>query len=373
MAEYTYDCFTFKQRVESNESPEICLFHAPVEQLLQWADIDRLETRPGGAQRSRNTTKVRSVHRFLEDTANTIPTAVVLAIDLPNNATKEDLNGYTRIRFEYDDDQPKPGIVIDGQHRLLGMREFDPNIHVNVAAILTKDPNEAAFQFLIINNKAARVPTDHIRALLAERDNPRLKQRLDKARLSIGTRYTFVSTADIDPESPFYNQVDWPTNREGEHVVKPQAIETSIRSIQDRKIRQFEDDETVIEFFFTVWRTIKSIWPDLWNADSSLLTKVGIICLTEYVTNSMVGSYDLGTFDLTNMDAVERRVRELLSYQSETFWTLGWPAKGYDTTAGRHAILDALIQISRNLREGLDWFEEVDVLSEADLDQAANE
>ena len=31
---------------------------------------------------------------------------------------------------------PKPGLVIDGQHRLLGMKDYAPDTDVNVVAIL---------------------------------------------------------------------------------------------------------------------------------------------------------------------------------------------------------------------------------------------
>ena len=132
----------------------------------------------------------------------------------------------------YDQANPKIGVVIDGQHRLLGMKDLDPSLHVNVVALLTGDLNEAAFQFLVINNKASKVPTDHIKALLAEHQDMRLQGRLLSARLSIDNRYEFVATADNDLESPFRNEIDWPTNRTGMHLVKPAAIETAVRDIQ---------------------------------------------------------------------------------------------------------------------------------------------
>jgi DGQHR domain-containing protein len=218
---YVYDCLVYAQRPDQSHVPEFCLFHAPAGEVLEWADIERLEKGPGGAQRGVNKTKVGSVKRFLDDIANTIPTAVILALDVPDTAKVTDEDGIVRqIRFEYTDGSRKPAIVIDGQHRLLGMTTFDRNIRVNIVALLSGDPDETAFQFLVINNKAAKVPTDHIKALLAERDDEQLKQRLRRARLSISQRYGFVAIADADDESPFRCQVDWPINRDGDKLIK---------------------------------------------------------------------------------------------------------------------------------------------------------
>ena len=95
------------------------------------------------------------------------------------------------LRFSVNEGK-KIATVIDGQHRLLGMARFSDDIRVNVVALLTDDTDEDAFQFLVINNKAAKVSTDHIKSLLFERNNESLKARLSKARLSVSQRYTFV-------------------------------------------------------------------------------------------------------------------------------------------------------------------------------------
>ena len=189
------------------------------------------------AQRSLNTSKLHAIKRFLRDPDNTIPTSIIISLNLPAEARIMEGGQFRKIRFTYDQADPKFAVVIDGQHRLLGMKDLDPSLHVNVVALLTGDLNEAAFQFLVINNKASKVPTDHIKTLLAERQDTRLQERLLTARLSIDNRYEFVATADNDPESPFRNEIDWPTNRTGVHLVKPAGIETAVRDIQSARSR----------------------------------------------------------------------------------------------------------------------------------------
>jgi DGQHR domain-containing protein len=330
--------------------------------IINWADILRLVTGPGGAQPSAHTAKVHAIKRFLQDADNTIPTAVIIALNLPAEARVVEGGEVRKLRFTHEPNSPKVGVVIDGQHRLLGMKEFEPSLRAIVVALLTGDENEAAFQFLVINNKASKVPTDHIKALLAERQDPRLQERLTTARLSIDRRYEFVGIADTDPESPFRSTIDWPTNRTGPHLVKPAAIETAVRDIQERKIREFEESDTPLDYFFTLWREVKGAWADLWVADSKLLSKVGIVCMTQYVTDSAASSYDLGQLDITNPEAVRRRTQELLTYQKKEFWTANWSLAGKDNAAGRKAVVDALVQVARNTRAGREWSEDVELL-----------
>ncbi len=260
MPVYEYDCLVYKQRPAARAVPEFCLFHAPVGEIDSWADVLRLETGPGGAQRSLNTSKPHAIKRFLRDPDNTIPTSIIISLNLPAEARIMEGGQLRKIRFTYDQANPKIAVVIDGQHRLLGMKDLDPSLHANVVALLTGDVNEAAFQFLVINNKASKVPTDHIKTLLAERQDMRLQERLLTARLSIDKRYEFVATADNDPESPFRNEIDWPTNRTGVHLVKPAAIETAVRDIQERKIPEFVDKDTLIDYFFTLWKEVRAVF-----------------------------------------------------------------------------------------------------------------
>ncbi|MEI7698899.1 MAG: DGQHR domain-containing protein [Planctomycetia bacterium] len=358
----TYQCLIYRQR-SSPETPEFCLFHAPVSEILDWCDIKRLETEQGGAQRSLNESRVRAVKRFLEDDLNTVPTSVIISLG-SRGVTYPEGNGPRtgQITIECVDAQ-KAGVLIDGQHRLIGMSRSDAEANVNVVALLTDDENEAAFQFFVINNKSSRVPTDHIKSLLAERANTRLRERIKKARLSISPTYEFVATADSDDESPFRGLIDWPTNRTLNKWIKPSAIEAAISDMQERKIREFNDDDFIIECFFIMWRVIHQRWPELWTAESRLLSKVGIVCMTQHLTNMLVGAYDLGELDISNLESTEARVRAAIDFQKPEFWTTHWESASYDTHTGRKQVVQSLVQVSRNVRAGIEWSEDVLVVS----------
>jgi DGQHR domain-containing protein len=362
---FSYTCQSFSQRA-STDAPNFCLFHAPAREILEWSDVHRLEDSPNGAQRGLNNSKVRSVSRFLDDEINSIPTAIIISISGDSCSLRKQGEGTTFELTIKKIGKTLPGVVIDGQHRLIGVNEHDGNMHLNVVVLVTDNDDETAFQFLVINNKAAKVPTDHIKALLAERDDEDLTARLNRARLTVSKRSGFVHFANFDPESPFLDQVDWTINRKGEKIVKPTAIETAIKELQDRRIPDFDDDDALIEYFFTIWRSIKATWNDLWNAESKLLEKTGIVCMTQYITNSIVNSYDLGEISVTDLTDVDTRVRQLLKMQEKSFWALTWGSKSLDTSEGRKIVVESLVQIARNKRQKIDWKTDVRVLKNAD-------
>jgi DGQHR domain-containing protein len=358
---YKYPCLAYKQRQHSLAAPSFCLFHAPAGEILKWVDIDRLEARRGGKQRSLNNSRVRSIRRFLENEANTIPSSIVIAFRGQFESLVKGRRG-TQVLELSCNSGISCGTVIDGQHRLQGVDSFDPAMEVNVVGLLGCSDDEAAFQFLVINNKAARVSTDHIKALIADQPGGGLAERLRSARLSISQKISFVAIADSDPESPFRGLIDWPINRQGRKLVLPSAIEMAIRDIETRLIREFEEIDVLVEFFFAIWRTIKEEWPQLWGEGSKLLEKVGIVCMTQFLTNIVANYHSMGELDVTNLDEITKRVKKVLSLQQKDLWTESWASAGYDTQAGRKLVLDALVQISRNLSSRRPWSTDVALL-----------
>lgn len=122
---FRYECLVSRQRQTAN-APEFLLFHAPAGEILQWAAIKRLEEVPGAPQRQTSPAKVRAIKRFLEtDDRNTIPTSVILTLDLvPGQLVREPDSSFAELEFEWNPGQAQPGLVIDGQHRLMGVATF---------------------------------------------------------------------------------------------------------------------------------------------------------------------------------------------------------------------------------------------------------
>ena len=135
---------------------------------------------------------------------------------------------------------PPAGLVIDGQHRLFGMSAFDPSLRVNVVALINPSDEEIAFQFLVINNKASKVATDHLKLLALQYTDVALGERLKTARMTLGRHASLVGVVDNADDSPFYRAVEWPAEEiPGEqraNLVLPAAIEQSLGTIAQKNL-----------------------------------------------------------------------------------------------------------------------------------------
>jgi len=370
MPTFRYECLVSHQRSTAG-APTFLLFHAPAGEILQWAAIKRLEEEPGAPQRRTSPAKVKAIRRFLAtDERNTIPTSVILTLDYQENqlTSRKENSSFAVLEFEWSEDLPKPGLVIDGQHRLIGVDGFDHGTQVNVVAILGADDMEKAFQFLVINNKASKVSVDHIRALALHYEEGALKERLATARLNLNPNVGFVGLVNDSEDSPFRGMIAWPITPEQNRIVTPSAIEASITYIQQQKVRDFSSDDVLLEFFYTIWQRISVRWPDLWNAQSRLLSKVGVICMNQYMTDTLVASYDLGRLDISDPDQIAALVDEVLTNQERKFWRVPWTSTSYDTKVGRALIVQSLVQIARNVRAGSSWFEDIELVDASEVE-----
>jgi DGQHR domain-containing protein len=370
---FPYTALVFKQR-DHDAVPSFCLFHAGVGQILQWATIKRLVPEDRAAvQRVENKAKVNQIRRFFaRGETNTIPTAVIIsirgaAIELLNvgdNVPRE--SGLARLVIPDGVGGNLPGLIIDGQHRVLGTNAFGAGLHIPVVGLLDATEVENAFQFIVINNKASKVAGDHIRALNLNYDEHQLSERLKHVRLTVSDLYVSVGAADEDEESPFRGHIDWPNNPANRRWVVPQAIESSISYIEGTGDKAFINREAVEDFFFFMWTRIKNRWEAAWFKDSHLLEKVGIICLTKFIVDTLIAwsKYPGGgaEIDLADTETFDDLLNNILDHQEQEFWVVGWKFASYDTKVGREKILSALEQIDLNKRNRRAWGEEVEIV-----------
>ncbi|MEI8574771.1 DGQHR domain-containing protein [Methylomonas sp. LW13] len=386
---FHYPVFVYSQRNTSN-SPRFCLFRAKVSEILQWAAIQRLSKNdPAAIQRDPKRTRILGIKRFLErEPRNTIPTAVILTLDniditfvsIDEQQDQDRVitdSGLAVLKINLPNnisDSEKPGLVIDGQHRLKGIEAYDCQTCVNVVALLDADADEKAFQFLVINNKVAKVSVDHIRALNLNYNTARLTDRLKDARLSLNDNVGSVGVMDKDSESPFKGLIKWPNNMSydgdkanNEGFVMPAAIEAAIGFIKSLGVGDLDDNESIDEFFITIWNVISTEWKSIFNNNkgNKLLDKVGIVCLTEFLVRELRSmSINKHTkFSMADPDKVAEYTKDILEGINADFWTSEWKSTSYDTRAGRDQIVASLQSIYGNISDGKPWYEGVDVLA----------
>lgn len=369
-----YPGFRVSQR---GDNSSFFVFAALPNDILDWSYVDRVADRKGGIQRRLSAAKMRAVSRyFLANRKNAIPTSVVLAFK-PGSAR------FTRVGFRahqsvervefgllsFTFDATKgyaglPAFVVDGQHRLEGMRNVDSEpLPVLVSALLDADSTEQAFQFVVINNKASKVPPDLVKSLVVDVDEKELAHRLNASVRMSFDGAGLVAAVDDDPESPFYRMVDWERQRHGRKVVKPVAIEGCLSFARNRIHALGDDDDGLVEFFFALWSGVRSAYPEAWaSEDGNLLSSSGMKAFFEYLVEAIETYVTDGEIDAFDSEAVASRAKKTAEQIDESFWLADWKLKSLDTSAGRTIIKNDLRRVRQNRQAGLEWFDDLRLL-----------
>ena len=275
--------------------------------------------------------------------------------------------GIRKLRLETRDQHPHPGLIIDGQHRLRGLEKVDPNTVVPIVGIIEATDLEMAFQFLVINNKSAKVPLDHLRALALNYPSEQLETRLKTARLALNTNLGSVGVLDEDPESPFNGIVAWPNNPPARRIVVPAAIEAMASEARSLGFGELEDRDSLNSCLMAMWSVIKDEWAHLFVADSKLLSKVGLTCMTQFVCSTIKtwarNPRLRAQVDPGDPDKVRSVTTDVLATLDPLFFEAEWASSSYDTRAGRDMVMSDLETLSFNKANDDDWYEGLKVIN----------
>lgn len=368
-----YIGFRVQQR-KNTEAISFFVFIANAKDISRWAAIDRLEERLGGIQRRLSQARLRAINRFFEqDKRNIIPTSIVVAFKpdiaifspIPiskkiGDHLKEVSCEWGILSFNFDPDvspDKRPALIVDGQHRLLGMAGVNEDLPLIVSALLDAESNEQAFQFIVINNKVSRVSSDLVRSLIVDFNEEALQQRLESARVSLQTHALLVAVVDDEPESPFYKMVNWERRRgEGIFAIKPAAIEESMKYIRYR-FPQFEDDEDgLIDFFYGLWNGVKRVYPQLWErTENRLFENAGFKAFTEFLTDQVEALAGLDYVDISSLESIADATKNIVSQIDVSLWLAEWNLKSLDTSAGREIIKNDIKLIRQNFKDKGPW------------------
>jgi DGQHR domain-containing protein len=361
---YSYSCSAFAQR-QDPKAPRFCVFAASAGDILEWSDIERLGPGVPGVQRRENPAKRRQIAKFfLNDKLNTIPTAVIVAFDGTQASVTADSKTIRIARSK--EGSRKAALVIDGQHRLLGISDFDKTVKVPVVGILNASDVEKAFQFLVINNKGSKVSRSHVKALALEYKDAVLASRLRTARIALDKdRLVHVEILNTSKDSPFANRVDFPNTKGNLPKIVPEAFEKALQYIESLNLPKLEDPDIQRDFFTAIWRSIEASWGSkIFEPNCKLTEKVGIICMTRYLVDRLAAMSDIEDvdLDLADLKDVGDKVEKLLSRQTLQFWLEKWKGAGYDTSIGHTKVIEALIKIFRNTKDGKEWHTDLDIV-----------
>jgi len=367
------------------------VFVANTHDAMKWAGVRRVGEHEKGTQRIITPSRVRAIKRFLSSNVkNTIPVGVVIAFGVNTakfSSMQSDIdicfpktdttNGVTDrmdwgvLSFEFNEDadsHERHALIVDGQHRILGMSEVsDENIPVLIVALIEASLEEQAFQFVVINNKAAKVPTDNVKALLASFDEPALQKRLLGAGVSYGNVSSVLKDVNEQEGSPFKGLLIWPLSDKEEGSVQLTTIETCLRSIREA-FRMNEEEDTRKETFLAIWRATSRKFDDLWQKNDKFMSKVNLIALNDYIVDRLVYAWEGDLLDINQPERVEAQTESILGSIPSDFWLRDWNYGIQDNTVVRKALKDDLNAISKNVRRKDKWDRDLKTVSASNED-----
>jgi DGQHR domain-containing protein len=390
-----YFGYYIRQREDKNT---VCffVFLARVRDLKEWVGIRRIQNSSEGIQRILRPTRQKAITRFIRSTSiNTIPNSILIAFEegiakfeslkskfsesfseseakaLYNKCDDNQLDlGF--LEFSFDPNRPeesRPILIIDGQHRFYGIADYeDEDLPLLVVSLVDSTPQEQAFQFIVINNKAVRVPTESVKSIIANFNEAELTQRLLKAGVSYGKHSPVLIDINDLPTSPFQHLLDWPYNQQGEKLVAITAIEQSLRYLKAQFdfLDKDDDTDTLVEIFCAIWRSIKINYSELWSAGNKFMTKVNVNAINEFAAAQLKFAWTLTGYNLVDLydpSSVERLISNIINpkIMPLDFWQSDWSIKIQDTAGVRKLIKEDLEQMSNNYKLRRPWYEDLEL------------
>ena len=229
----------------------------------------------GSVQRILSEKRVKEIAAYTEDPDATFPTPIIIAVSSDTPYKLEELS------FEFDESLPL-GEIIDGQHRLEGLKRSSAIGEFNLPVILMFDlvEEEKAYVFSIINSKQTPVSKSLIFDLFA----------LAETRSPQKTCHEVARSMNSDEHSPFWKRLKMLGRKEHEHaslsqgsfikylmpLISKHPDEDLIQIKQKGELQDdstlplryyfvHKEDEAIYKILLNLFTAVRAIFPDEWN------------------------------------------------------------------------------------------------------------
>lgn len=277
----------------------------------------------------------------------------------------------------------KPGILIDGQHRVMGTKKLG-TIPFLVTALPMADWPELAFQFIVTNRTARRVQESLLISIvgnsLSKEQRKNIEERLREANIRVGL-IEAVMRVHEDELSPFYGQLAFGLKDEpgfldaaamrGKVIQMWYERRPPIRELLDHfcngrlineKTEYWKSEEIWFEAFIAFWNAVKERYEGSSVFSFELQDKVKkeafsklmsatvlkifqetvLKNILEYVLDVQQKSEKPISATIPTMDAFANLVRNTLKGLTPDFF-VGWQLSGFDGSRGARADLAGAI------------------------------
>lgn len=257
----------------------------------------------------------------------------------------------------YIDSVSKPGLIIDGQHRVFGAKDVTQNdVQLPVVLLPGLAIGEQVFHFYVLNNKAKPLsPTELRRTISTSLSNGEIEQlwkRFEDAGVNPeATRWTHK--INTDSASPFKDLLDFGLGAGGfiKENVAYQLVSKFVNMPRKYRILykdipawQQSSDER-LNYFYAFWDAIKGRYSVAWEEGvaakgSQLFYKAAMLVIQEFILDFLVQVMNVRRVEgkpspFADLDEFRQYVQASLADLPPEFFTMEWQEKQLDTTERR--------------------------------------
>ncbi len=252
--------------------PDVNLYVTAIslKDLLGRFDSDTYSSdNPSGYQRPVTKSRLRKISHYVREEEGTLPTSIVLCVRQPHRARFESADGASGTLTI---DAGVPMWVVDGQHRLYGLRralekdraKWLADYQLPVVIVDGIDAYEEMRTFHVINTRQKGVPTDVVdRHLLTmrEAEGPALIEREGEKNYLRGRATLLADRINDDESSPWRGLIRMPGDPpKPEYMLKQHSFVTSLEPVlRDGFVKRVSDEEAA-QLLLNYWNAARSIW-----------------------------------------------------------------------------------------------------------------
>lgn len=265
----------------------------------------------------------------------------------------------------YIDGVSKPGLIIDGQHRVFGAKNVsEHDVRLPVVILPGLAFAEQVFQFYVLNSKAKPLkPTELRRIISTSLTNAEIDGLYARFRLAgiQAEEARWTLKMNTDPASPFQSRIDFGYDEPGAVIpenVADQVVRAFMKMPKGRYRQltgplgeRWTDPTKRLEVFFWFWSAIKEVYAGTWkqaevDADAGkkhqLFMKVSLLTLQTFLLNRFVTALpyrnEADPAPLSTPAELTKIVRSTLTNLPANFFEREWKLKQIDTSEGRRQL-----------------------------------
>jgi hypothetical protein len=259
---------------------------------------------------------------------------------------------------EYVQGTAKPGLILDGQHRVFAAKNIDTfDVRLPVVVLPGLETSEQVFHFYVLNNKAKPLKPTELRSTISTSlSNKEIEGLYDRLK-STGVdseEASWTHKIQTDESSPFRSLVDFGFKDTGGFIPENVLFQVAKKfmkparrfTLLTKDVDGWTDDGVRLGLFYSFWGAIKEKYSNAWQVgieDSDqrqIFYKATMVCLQELLFESLAkGMPSRARKKLASpfADPIDLfgEVEAALFFLPEEFFLKKWQETGLDTKERR--------------------------------------